>query len=141
MVLYLMFLYKTLLSRVCLLYRYNPTFIPTFKKQNLFAIGLLLLFNFRSIFSHSINATLTFIDQIAKGLELFGVLEQMKNRPEAAMALLCCNKDEDIMKWTFDKLQQRSLVTYSEQGSNQREVELNVYKAFVDSVEAICYDG
>lgn len=92
------------------------------------------------MFLESIHGFIPFIEQISKGLHLHGVMDGFRKKPEIGMALLCLERST-FMNWTYDDLQQGLIANYSDAGSNHRVFEVNVFKAFIDAIEAIFHDG
>ena len=80
------------------------------------------------------------MDQIAKGLELFGICQAVRAEPNIGISLFTITESE-LLKWNPEEFIGSTVVEYSETGSNRRIKEVDTYKAFTDAVESIFHDG
>ena len=71
------------------------------------------------------------IVKISSGLACFGFLNVMKAKSDAFYHLFCPG---NIFSWDYDSFVQRLTPIYSEDGSNDKLKEVNVYRIFVDFV-------
>ena len=71
-----------------------------------------------------------FIDSLKEGLGVYGFLEVMRRNISFFERLMCPNDE-----YTYEEVQGRLAPNYSgEIGSNQRNAEVDVFKAFVDTI-------
>ena len=78
------------------------------------------------------------LSEISSGLECFGFLNVMKTKSDAFYHVFCPG---NIFSWDCDSFVQRLTANYSEDGSNDKLKEVNIYKIFVDFVESSFMDG
>ena len=76
--------------------------------------------------------------EMSHGLTCYNVLKIVKESKELFSPIFC---PSDIFKWTHELFQNSILPSFSEVGSNKRNIEISVYKYFLDMVEAIFMDG
>ena len=78
------------------------------------------------------------IEQIMAGLDKLRLIRRMKE-DESGFKLIFCYSEALI--WTFDLFVSNLIPNWSEDGSNQKKVELSVYRAFIDMCEICFHDG
>ena len=78
------------------------------------------------------------LSEISSGLECFGFLNVMKTKSDAFYHVFCAG---NIFSWDYDSFAQRLTANYSEDGSNDKLKEVNLYKIFVDFIESSFMDG
>ena len=78
------------------------------------------------------------LDQIKEGLKLYGLLDLMKAEQQLFKIVFVEN---NILQWTFEKFEDFVEAVYSEHGTSQKNIEINVFKAFLDAMESFFYDG
>jgi len=93
----------------------------------------------RSMFLASKHNIFPFIEQLKKGLELFGILPAIQDDYSSGLDLLSI-KGSGLLKWNVAEFQASLNPIYSHTGSNRRQKEINVFKAFNDVIELIFHD-
>ena len=78
------------------------------------------------------------MSEISSSLECFGFLNAMKAKSDTFFHVFC---PWNIFSWDYDSFVQRFWANLSEDGSNDKLKEVNVYKVFVDFVESSFMDG
>ena len=78
------------------------------------------------------------LDQIIEGLQCYGLLTVIRDNPQLFEFVLCPNS---VLAWTYDKFEDFVTPTFSEDGSSSKSLEINTFKAFMDSVEKMFYEG
>ena len=73
------------------------------------------------------------LSEISCSLECFAFLNAMKAKLDA---FYCKFYLGNIFSWDYDSFVQRLTANYSEDGSNHKLKEVNVYKIFVDFVKS-----
>lgn len=101
--------------------------------------GTKIIFFFRSLFvKEKIQPLSLAINEIAKGLETYGLMKVIKKQPDVFFHVFC---PSTLLSWTtnlfFDKLSP----TFSEEGSTKKETEINIFKWFKDFIERCFEDG
>ena len=71
------------------------------------------------------------LSEISSGLKSFRFLNVMKAKSDAFYRVFCPG---NIFSWDYDSFVQRLTPIYSEDGSNDKLKEVNVYRIFVDFV-------
>ncbi len=78
------------------------------------------------------------IKQFQKGLQLFGLLEQIKLFPQIFQPVFTVSTNFEV---NLDGFLLPVVVDYSIDGSNQKDVEINTFKSFTDVLEMAAFDG
>ena len=102
-------------------------------------VEIRIISRFRSLFvKEKIEPLSLAMNEIAKGLETYGLMKFIKNYPDVFFHVFC---PSTLLNWTtnlfFDKLSP----TFSEDGSTKKETEINVFKWFKDFIERCFEDG
>ena len=77
-------------------------------------------------------------DQIKEGLKLYGLLDLVKAEQQLFKIAFVEN---NILQWTFEKFEDFIEAVYSEHGTSQKNIETNIFKAFLDAMESFFYEG
>lgn len=72
------------------------------------------------------------LDQISCGLQLFGILDSIKKHQQLLEPVFT---DSSFFKPSADTFLGNMLGNFSEQGSNAKLVEIDIYKYFTDFIE------
>ena len=76
------------------------------------------------------------LDQIKEGLKLYGLLDLMKAEQQLFKIVFVEN---NVLQWTFEKFEDFVEALCSEHGTSQKNIEINVFKAFLDAMESFFY--
>ena len=49
--------------------------------------------------------------------------------------------ENNVLQWTFEKFEDFIEAVYSEHGTSQKKIEINVFKAFLDAMESFFSEG
>jgi hypothetical protein len=79
-----------------------------------------------------------YINEISKGLECYGLLSLMKKQPIIFQHVFC---QTSLLNWTWEIFCEKLKPQFSEEGSNRRVKEINVFKLFRDFLECCFQDG
>ena len=95
--------------------------------------------SFRSILlKELVQPILPMLDQIIEGLNLYNILQIMRENSHLFQYVFCENK---CLAWTFEKFEEFAIPKYSEEGSSKRSMEINTFKTFMDFMESSFYEG
>ena len=78
------------------------------------------------------------LDQIKEWLKLCGLLDLMKAEQQLFKIVFVEN---NILQWTFEKFGGFVEAVYSERGTLQKNIKINVFKAFLDAMEIFFNEG
>ena len=93
----------------------------------------------RSIcFKDTIETRVGAIEQFQKGLQLFGLHEQLKLFPHLFEPVFTPSTNFEV---NLDGFLSAVEVNYSADGSNKKDVEINTFKSFTDALEMAAYDS
>ena len=91
--------------------------------------------SFRSIFlKEKLLPVIPAVQQITDGLKTFGLLSKIKDHSPIFKPVFCGSEE---LKWNFDIVEEMFLPSFSEAGSNKKELEVDCYKAFLDGLEML----
>jgi hypothetical protein len=84
------------------------------------------------------SAKMPMLDQMIEGLHAFGILQSIK---ENAKLLEPVFAKSSIFAVNAETFLQNMHGEFSEDGSNMKEIEINIYKYFSDYIEECKYSG
>ncbi|XP_046845033.1 uncharacterized protein LOC124438863 [Xenia sp. Carnegie-2017] len=90
----------------------------------------------RSIVIAGIGHMLAMMDQLKTGLTLFGVLQQIQHHREIMASMLTLDGVANFCL-TADIFLENMTVEFSPQGSNKKQLEINVHKFFCDYIQEL----
>ena len=76
------------------------------------------------------------LQQLVEGLEIYGLLDVIRSQPDVLRYAFTPNKDLD---WVFETLENDMSPLYSNDGSSQKSLEINSFKALTDAMEQMYF--
>ena len=105
----------------------------------LMLITVVKCFLVRSIFLKiKVEPLTTVLEQMVSGLDRFNLVRHIRQEPDVFKLLFC---NSELLVWTCELFLSTLHVKWSEQGSNKKSSELNVYKAFIEMCDIFYHDG
>lgn len=83
---------------------------------------------------------LAMMDQLKTGLTLFGVLQQIQHHREIMASMLTLDGVANFCL-TADIVLENMTVEFSPEGSNKKQLEINVHKFFCDYIQELDTKG
>ena len=93
----------------------------------------------RSIFLKSKERMIPFVEQLVHGMQLYDLLSKIRQKPLVSLKLFSIT--ENIFEWTYQEFCVSISPEYSEDGSNYKNKEIDVFKMFLDAMEVIANNG
>ena len=85
-----------------------------------------------------LESLLPTLTEICEGLRCYNFLDQIKENSEIFHHVFC---PSEMFSWTYDIFLKIVKPSFSESGSNKKNVEETVFKSFIYMVECIFMDG
>lgn len=101
-------------------------------------VDLTDIVNLRSMFIKEKMESSMYINEISKGLECYGLLTLMKKHTVLFKHVFC---QSFLFIWTSELFMEKLTPQFSEEGSNRKLKEINVFKLFRDFLECCFEDG
>jgi hypothetical protein len=92
----------------------------------------------RAIVTYEFSKRIPMLDQIGSGLQLFGILDSIKKHPQLLEPVFT---ESSFFKPNADTFLGNMMGNFSEHGSNDKLLEIDVYKYFTDFIEDCEYSG
>ena len=78
------------------------------------------------------------LNQLIDGLDTFQLISKLKENPKLFRYLFCYTK---TFAWSYNLLLEKLEVQWSDQGSNKKSKEVDIYKLLLDMLEHCYYSG
>ena len=89
-------------------------------------------------FAKEVTPVLPGLSQLAEGMNVDGLLEEIRKHPNHFQSLFVCDPSKKLSSETFLEL---CIGVFSEEGSNKKLQEIDIFKLFCDFVEYIYHSG